>query len=137
VRVGAIAVVQAAGRLLMHQRGPDGPGEGTWGLPGGHVEFGEDPAAAAVRECLEETGVLVKAATRLPWHSCYIPQWGTHYVNVAFNCIYLSGDARVMDPREAPAVEWVPLEDVTSLTLFMPLQMMMDAGTLRFPGRSA
>lgn len=30
---------------------------GHWGLPKGHVEEGEEPIAAAVRECAEETGV--------------------------------------------------------------------------------
>jgi 8-oxo-dGTP diphosphatase len=123
------------GRLLMHQRGTDGPEPGSWGLPGGHVNFGEDPADAAVRECLEETGVTVKAATRLPWQSCYIPAWGTHYINMSFGCIYLSGQARVVDPCEAPAVEWVPLEDVAGLTLYTPMRMMLDAGIFRFPGR--
>lgn len=30
---------------------------GHWGLPKGHLEAGEDPLAAALRECAEETGV--------------------------------------------------------------------------------
>lgn len=30
----------------------------SWEIPGGGVDGAEDPAAAAVRECLEETGVL-------------------------------------------------------------------------------
>lgn len=36
-----------------------------WLQPGGHVDAGEAPSAAAVREVLEETGV---AATRDAWH---------------------------------------------------------------------
>ncbi len=44
------------GRVLLIQRSDDL----TWGLPGGHVEPGETWSQAAVRECREETGWLVR-----------------------------------------------------------------------------
>ena len=45
-----------AGRVLLVQRSDDR----TWGLPGGHVEAAEAWSQAALRECQEETGWLVK-----------------------------------------------------------------------------
>jgi ADP-ribose pyrophosphatase YjhB (NUDIX family) len=36
------------------------PALGAWCLPAGFVEYDEDPAAAAQRECLEETGLEVR-----------------------------------------------------------------------------
>ncbi|KXK27053.1 MAG: dihydroneopterin triphosphate pyrophosphatase [candidate division WS6 bacterium OLB20] len=30
-----------------------------WGVPSGHIELDEDPAQAALRECLEESGLTV------------------------------------------------------------------------------
>lgn len=48
------------GRLLLIQRAKE-PGLGTWSLPGGRVEPGEDSAAAAERELREETGLSVLA----------------------------------------------------------------------------
>ena len=46
------------GRVLMIQRAlvDDDPAAGTWEFPGGHVEDGEAPLAAAIREWGEETG---------------------------------------------------------------------------------
>jgi 8-oxo-dGTP pyrophosphatase MutT (NUDIX family) len=53
---GAQAAIVAGGRVLVQLR-PWPPG---WELPGGHVGAGEDPAACAVREVLEETGLQVR-----------------------------------------------------------------------------
>jgi ADP-ribose pyrophosphatase YjhB (NUDIX family) len=36
------------------------PRQGMWTFPAGFVEFDEDPAEAAVRECREETGLEVR-----------------------------------------------------------------------------
>ena len=43
--------------LLARWTGPRGP---EWTLPGGGLDFGEDPADAAVREVREETGYTVR-----------------------------------------------------------------------------
>ncbi|MDQ3880638.1 MAG: NUDIX domain-containing protein [Chloroflexota bacterium] len=47
-----VAVRDDDGRLLLVRRRVDG----TWGLPGGHLEFGESFADCATREFREETG---------------------------------------------------------------------------------
>ena len=37
----------------------------SWEIPGGSIDDGENPGAAAIRECLEETGVLCEQVTPL------------------------------------------------------------------------
>ncbi len=55
-----LVVVDPAGRvLLLDCTDPGAPGTRWQELPGGGVEAGEDGAQAAVREVLEETGVVV------------------------------------------------------------------------------
>lgn len=59
--VGAAVVIQdAAGRVLLVQRGPGHFGAGLWCVPCGYVEWDEDVREAAAREALEEAGVAVE-----------------------------------------------------------------------------
>jgi SPP1 gp7 family putative phage head morphogenesis protein len=61
VAAGLAVRARDTGRVLMLQRGLDeeDPASGTWEFPGGHIEDGESPLAAAVREWSEEVGILL------------------------------------------------------------------------------
>lgn len=64
----AIAVVEHNGCFLIGQRPPGVPLAGLWEFPGGKIQPGETPETAAVRECLEETGLAVVPLYRYPEH---------------------------------------------------------------------
>ena len=56
----AIAIVEWDNRFLIGRRPEGVPLAGYWEFPGGKVLSGESSAEAAVRECLEETGLRVE-----------------------------------------------------------------------------
>ena len=57
-RIG-IAVVESAGRILVGLRPAGVPLAGLSEFPGGKCEADETPRSCAVRECREETGLLI------------------------------------------------------------------------------
>ena len=60
-----MAIVERDGEFLIGQRPAGAALVGLWEFPGGKVELGETVTAAAVRECLEETGVSIEAVGEL------------------------------------------------------------------------
>lgn len=123
--VGVAAVIVRDGKLLMLQR-QGAHGEGSWSVPGGWMEHGEDWHAAVEREVLEETGVRVKA-----WGSPKVtfddfPDDGIHCVTLFSWAIHLDGEPEIKEPAKAKAVEWVPLSEVCDRELFLPLRTFMQ-----------
>ncbi|MFF4548686.1 NUDIX hydrolase [Streptomyces sp. NPDC001406] len=60
-----VLMLDARDRILLLRYGPEAPVAGTWWLPGGMLDHGEDPWTAARREMREETGVELGPAPRL------------------------------------------------------------------------
>ena len=58
--LGVICHIRDEGRVLLQLRANGLFGAGFWNGPGGHVEDGESPAEAAVREVHEEAGLVVR-----------------------------------------------------------------------------
>lgn len=63
IAAGLAIIAEDTGRVLMIQRANDeeDPAAGMWEFPGGHIEEGENPLAAAFREWSEEVGRRVPA----------------------------------------------------------------------------
>ena len=102
---GASAVVRDdQGRILFLRRGDDG----TWSLPAGMIEPGEQPADAVLREILEETGIIaeIERLSGVAMHESVYPN-GDHcqYLSVWFRCRAVGGTARP-DGEESLEVAW-------------------------------
>ncbi len=94
-------------------------GRAQLALPKGLVDAGETPAATAVREVREETGILGEVVTKLTdIKYVYVRSWGDGervFKIVSFYLLrYISGEINDIEPEMRIEVEralWVPLEE--------------------------
>lgn len=96
--------------LLILQRAEHDSMPGTWELPGGTSELGEDPKDAAKREVFEETGLIVTISYPLgilSVHSRRHPQ--THIIRIAFLCKLGNDEQTVTLSDEHSHFRWVSL----------------------------
>jgi 8-oxo-dGTP diphosphatase len=131
VQVGVGAVVRDGERVLVLRRA-GAHGAGTWGLPGGNQEFGESPEGTAVRETLEETGLVVRPTDRLGFTDDPMPEIGRHYVTLFIGCARLRGEPELREPEKATAFAWLTSDELRARRgeLFDPLGRCLDAGFL-------
>ncbi len=120
VRVGAYAVVESAGSVLLARwNGSDPP---RWTLPGGGLDHGEDPRDAAVREVEEETGYRVELRQLLTVESFRAlvqrPEGPVDHqtICVVYGAEVVGGDLRPEEGGSTDLAAWVPLADVPGLT---------------------
>lgn len=104
-KVAAAAVVARDGEVLLVRRTMS-PGQGKWTIPGGFVEFDEDPRDAVVREVLEETGCRVQVVRLLDVIFGREHERGASLVIVYLTRLLGSESMQTMDEKEVDAVDF-------------------------------
>jgi ADP-ribose pyrophosphatase YjhB (NUDIX family) len=113
-----VVVVNEAGEVLLIRRSDNG----NWALPGGAVDLGESVAQAAVRETVEETGVVCRITGLVGIYSD--PRHVIHYTSndevrqefsIVLTARHVSGSPRVCE--EASEVGWIARVEVGGLVM--------------------
>jgi 8-oxo-dGTP diphosphatase len=110
-KVAAAVLIERDGRVLLVRRAHE-PYRGFWTLPAGFVNGGEDPAEAAARECLEETGLSVNVTGLLNVIAGREHKRGADFI-IVYLAEVISGE--LMPSDDADAVEWFARNELPPL----------------------
>ena len=127
----------SAGGFVLDRRGPrphaaliartDRRGRLVWSLPKGHIEEGETPEQAAIREIHEETGItgsiLAPLGTIDFWFMTEdrrVHKTVHHFLLKAHDIVLSDADAEVAE------VAWVPLDEVSARLRYADERRLVD-----------
>ncbi len=122
-KVGIGVIVYKDNKVLIGKR-KGSHGAGHFAFPGGHLEFGETPAACACRELLEETGLIAIAITPGPWTNDVF-DGHKHYVTLFMFVTEFSGTPQVMEPDKCESWDWYSWEELPQ-PLFTCIETLIE-----------
>lgn len=127
-----VVVQRHDGCVLLQQRADFG---GSWGLPGGILEFGEDASAGARREVQEETGLRLGKLTAFGHFSdpqvevVVFPNGDIcHFHTVAFLAEEFTGELLVAS-TETSGLQWCRLDQCAALPMLPNMLATIQALT--------
>lgn len=119
-RIAAYGLVLQQQRILLCRISADIPVyAGYWTLPGGGIEFGEDPARAMMREVNEETGLVVKPCGVAGIDSFYeeYEDHDFHGIRILYYTELISGTLRNELSGSTDLCAWWSLDEARTLPL--------------------
>jgi len=104
------AVVEMEGQYLLVEE--HAMGEIVLNQPGGHIEAGESPEAAVIREVREETGCAVACGELVGVYLWIHPQTRQQFLRLVFVAEYLSCDESLTLDHNIVARRWMRRADI-------------------------
>lgn len=113
-------ILDDEGRILLGKRGIE-PLKGSWGMPGGFIEYGEEPAEAIRREIREELSVNGEVSEVLDsFHEFYDnlgdPTQRSSTTGIVFRCHLPETTLKAAD--DVAALAWYPPTEIEHLIRF-------------------
>jgi ADP-ribose pyrophosphatase YjhB (NUDIX family) len=126
-RVAAYALSVDGDAILLSRIAPGATAssDGMWTLPGGGIEFGEDPRDGALRELEEETGLrgeILDLAGVDSWAGHFVdPADGVptdfHAIRILYRVVIVGGELRDEVGGSSDTCAWIAASDLASVPL--------------------
>ena len=128
-------------RVLLVRIAPGYPASGVWTLPGGGLDFGEDPRDGVLRELSEETGLageidslaFVDSITAGPITERGRRYGPYHSVRIVYGVRTTGGSLRDEVDESTDAAAWLTRDEIDKL----PRSELVDAALRHLDGHEA
>lgn len=122
--VGIGVMIFKKGKVLLARR-KGSHGEGEYGFPGGHLEYGESFAQCARRETMEECGVDIHDV-RFLFTANILDYMPKHYVHIGLTAQWKSGQPTIKEPDKSESWNWHSLDSLPE-PLFKVCRMAFES----------
>jgi ADP-ribose pyrophosphatase YjhB (NUDIX family) len=119
-RIAAYGLVLQDSKILLCRLSQQLPLDaGYWTLPGGGINFGEDPLEAMIREVYEETGLVVRASSLAGINSFYEESEARdfHGIRIIYHTEIIGGSLRNELDGSTDLCAWWTLKETKQLPL--------------------
>lgn len=106
------------------------PMEGTWSVPGGHLDYGETIEEGAKREVKEETGLKITGIKIAGITNDIFEKEGKHYITIWVTSSWKNGIPKLMEPDKFLDLNWHDFETLPE-NLFLPWKELFKSDFFR------
>ncbi len=124
--IGVGVIIKNDGKILLGKR-IGSHGAGTWGLPGGHLEPGEEVEICAEREVTEETGMEISNIVRRGFSETVYEDLQRQYITLFVAAVSYTGEPQNCEPDKCEEWRWCDPRDLPE-PLFAPLRSFLRQG---------
>ena len=121
--IPAVALIVLNARNVLLTLRDIEPNSGKWCLPGGFIEWGENPEEGARRELLEETGITGNEISLIGLYDS-ITEKRLHVIVVAYQVLTWRGDPVAGD--DASDVRWFDINAIPPLAFTVHEKLLAD-----------
>ncbi len=113
------SIINENNQLLIVKRAKDDSRPGVWELPGGGIEFGENPQDAIIREVKEETGLDVFIFETSHAKSIIYANGNKHLIRIFYICGLVDTSQQVVLNKEHSDFQWIDFKEIQPSNHFL------------------
>ncbi len=113
-QIGVKAIIEKDGKILFLKRSKEYKDlDEAWDIPGGRINFGEEPEEGLRREIIEETGLELNEIKQIIDANTVFKNEEKQIVRITYLCTVKEGNPQLS--QEHTEFQWIPIKELKNL----------------------